>query len=62
MHPGYATDVPGLMIEAVEAHANGALPEGGLISHRFAIEEMGRAYEMMLDGDETYIKGAVVFE
>lgn len=62
VHPGFHYDVQGLMREAVNAHASGAVPADGFITHRFAPQELGRAYELMLDGDESYIKGAVVFE
>ncbi len=62
VHPGFYPDIHGLMQEAVDACASGALPADGLISHRFAPEELGRAYEMMLDGDKSYMKGAVEFE
>lgn len=61
VHPGFIPDVPGLMREAVDAHAGGVIPQDGLISHRFAPEELGLAYEMMLDGEPGYLKGAVVF-
>ncbi len=62
VHPGFFPDIHGLMREAVGAYASGAIPADGFISHRFAPEELGRAYEMMLDGDRNYLKGVVVFE
>ncbi|MBR0025799.1 MAG: hypothetical protein IJP37_01430, partial [Clostridia bacterium] len=62
VHPGFIPDVPGLMQEAVDAYAKGYLPEGAFITHKFKPEEMHRAYEMMMDDDLSYLKGAVIFE
>ncbi|MDR1801044.1 MAG: hypothetical protein LBQ95_04315 [Lachnospiraceae bacterium] len=62
VHPGFHTNGEELMREAVAAYSEGKIPKGGLITHRFAPEELGKAYEMMIAGDESYIKGAVVFE
>ena len=62
VHPGFFPDVHALMQEAVGAYAGGAIPADGFISHRFAPEALGRAYEMMLDGDRSYMKGVVDFE
>jgi len=62
VHPGFIPDVPGLMQEAVDAYAKGYLPEGAFITHKFKPEEMYRAYEMMMDDDLSYLKGAVIFE
>ena len=62
VHPGFFPDVHGLMREAVDVYAGGAIPADGFISHRFAPEELGRAYEMMLDGDRHYLKGIIAFE
>lgn len=62
VHPGFIPDTPGLMQEAVDAYAAGYIPKDGFITHKFKPEEMHRAYEMMLDNDESYLKGAVIFE
>ena len=62
VHPGFIPDVEGLMKEAVEAYEKGYLPQGGLITHRFGAEEMHKAYELMLNEDTEYLKGAVLFE
>lgn len=62
VHPGFIRDVPGLMREAVDAHSSGAVPQEGFITHRFAPEELGHAYESMMEGDPRYVKGAVVFD
>ena len=62
VHPGFIPDVPGLMQEAVDAYAKGYLPKDGFITHKFKPEEMHRAYEMMMDGDKSYLKGAVIFD
>ncbi len=60
VHPGFIPDTEGLMREAVQAYADGVIPADGLITHRFAPEDMGRAYEAM-EEDPSYVKGAVVF-
>ncbi len=62
VHPGFFPEVHGLMREAVRAYSDGAVRADGFISHRFLPEELGRAYEMMLDGDRSYMKGVVDFE
>ena len=62
IHPGYAANTPELMKQSVDAHASGILPEDRLITHRFKAEDMHKAYEMMVDHDLSYLKGALVFE
>ena len=62
VHPGFIPNVPGLMQEAVDAYSKGYLPKDGFISHKFRPDEMHRAYEMMMDRDKSYLKGAVIFE
>ena len=61
VHPGFDPNVQGLMEEAVEAYEKGYLPEGALITHRFTLENFGEAYEMMINNDPSYLKGAVEF-
>lgn len=62
VHPGFIPDVPGLMQEAVDAYEKGYLPKDAFITHRFRPEELGKAYELMEQEDETYFKGVVVFD
>ena len=62
VHPGFIPDVPGLMQEAVDAYEKGYLPKDAFITHRFRPEELGKAYELMEQEDETYFKGVLVFD
>lgn len=62
VHPGFIPDTEGLMREAVEAYEKGYVPKEGFITHRFRPEELGKAYEMMEEDDESYLKGVVVFD
>ncbi len=50
------------MREAVEAYEKGYIPKDGFITHRFSPEDMHKAYEMMENGDTSYLKGVVVFD
>lgn len=62
VHPGFFPDVPSLMQEAVDAYAKHYIPEDGLITHRFAPEDICSAYEMMMNNDTSYLKGVVEFK
>lgn len=62
VHPGFIPDTEGLMREAVEAYEKGYIPKDGFITHRFSPEDMHKAYEMMENGDTSYLKGVVVFD
>lgn len=62
VHPGFIPDTEGLMREAVEAYEKGYIPKDGFITHRFKPEDMHKAYEMMENGDTSYLKGVVVFD
>lgn len=62
VHPGFVPDIEGLMKEAVEAYEKGYVPKDGFITHRFKPEDLGKAYELMENEDEGYLKGVVCFE
>ena len=43
------------------AYETGLMPLDQIITHEFALEEINRAFEVMLSGDPGYIKGTILF-
>lgn len=58
-HPNYSLDPYEDMRRGVDGVARGRLPMGRLITHRFPLDDIQTAFEMMLSGRDGYIKGVI---
>ncbi len=47
------------MRRGVDGVARGQLPMGRLITHRFPLDDIQTAFDMMLTGRDGYIKGVI---
>ena len=61
-HPAYSLDPWDDMCRAMAGLGRGVFPMGKLITHRFSLDEIQTAFEMMIEGTDGYIKGVVVNE
>jgi threonine dehydrogenase-like Zn-dependent dehydrogenase len=61
-HPAYSLDPWDDMRRAMAGLGRGVFPMGQLVTHRFLLDEIQLAFEMMIEGTDGYIKGVVVTE
>ncbi len=59
-HPSFSLDEMDDMRRALDGLARGVFPMERLITHRFALDEIQTAFEIMADGRDGYIKGIIV--
>ena len=60
-HPWYSKDIMQDLENGIWAYETGLMPLDQIITHEFALEEINRAFEVMLSGDPGYIKGTILF-
>jgi threonine dehydrogenase-like Zn-dependent dehydrogenase len=58
-HPGYSLDPGEDVRRGLWAAQKGIFPMERLVTHRFALDEVGAAFEMALSQEDDYIKGVV---
>ncbi len=59
-HPAFSLDEMDDMRRGLEGVARGVFPMDQIITHRFQLDEIGTAFETMLNAANGYIKGVVV--
>ncbi|HVC32332.1 MAG TPA: zinc-binding dehydrogenase [Chloroflexota bacterium] len=59
-HPSYSEDQAEDLRRALWALETGAIPAGRLVTHRYALDEIGAGFEAALSPPEGYVKGVVV--
>jgi threonine dehydrogenase-like Zn-dependent dehydrogenase len=58
-HPAFSLDEMEDMRRGLDGLARGVFPMGRLITHRFPLEEIQTAFEVMLSASDGYIKGVI---
>jgi threonine dehydrogenase-like Zn-dependent dehydrogenase len=58
-HPAFSLDQMEDMRRGIDGLARGVFPMGQLITHRFPLDEIQTAFDMMLSGADGYIKGVI---
>ncbi len=58
-HPAYSLDEMDDLRRGLDGLARGVFPVGRLLTHQFALDDIGRAFETMRTGADGYIKGVV---
>jgi threonine dehydrogenase-like Zn-dependent dehydrogenase len=59
-HPSYSLDPMDDLRRAIEGLARGVFPMDKLVTHRFRLDEIQRAFELAERGGEDYIKGVIL--
>lgn len=60
-HPRYCMDLKDSMRRGMDMYRKGVLRHDELISHKFELKDIAEAFSVLAGGDETYMKGVVVF-
>lgn len=60
-HPRYCMDLLGTMQRGMDMYTKGVLKMEEFITHRFAFEDLAKAFEVLEGSDASYIKGIVTF-
>lgn len=58
-HPGYSENYMKTAEDAVRAYKTGIFPIGDMITHKFKLEEINEAFELLESNDPTYLKGII---